>query len=317
MSESSALLSGQPEISKAYGANLIKSFAKVSMPPERGSPADRIPWLKPLAFSVLFIFVGVAFFMARFGWSFSKALYFCIVTITTVGYGDFYPLDSASKLFIVAYVICAISAIATYLSGVVEGVIEKQAEHLTNVLSRRFDGEQGKEEPEEGVFSEALQSLAFFALVFVIGLGFFVFDQKKSLVDALYVTTISSSTVGYGDLTIEPTARAELFTSVWLVFSTIGLAKVIGDFSAAFAAKNQQRFIDSVLESALTSTGDFRQMDSDQDGRITKAEFLVSMLERMDLVQKNDLDEILGRFDELDLDGSGYVDRSEVVKLDS
>uniref|UniRef100_A0A7S3A7U3 Potassium channel domain-containing protein n=1 Tax=Rhodosorus marinus TaxID=101924 RepID=A0A7S3A7U3_9RHOD len=225
MSESSKLLGGQPEISKAYGANFVRSLAKVSMPPEKRSPADYIPWLKPLAFSVLFISVGVAFFMARMGWSFSKALYFCIVTITTVGYGDFYPMDSAAKLFIVVYVICAISAIATYLSGVVEGVIEKQAERLTNVISRQFDGEQG-EESEAGVFSEAFQSLAFFALVFVIGVGFFVFDQKQSLVDALYLTTISSSTVGYGDLTIEPTARAELFISVWLVFSTIGLAKV-------------------------------------------------------------------------------------------
>uniref|UniRef100_A0A7S0BP44 Potassium channel domain-containing protein n=1 Tax=Rhodosorus marinus TaxID=101924 RepID=A0A7S0BP44_9RHOD len=226
MSESSKLLSGQTEVSKAYGTNLVKSIAKVGKPTETQSPADRMQWLKPLAFSVLFIFVGVAYFMARLGWSFSKALYFCVVTITTVGYGDFYPIDSASKLFIVAYVICAISAIATYLSGVVEGVIEKQAEHLTNVLSRQFDVEQGKEEPEEGIFTEAFQSLAFFTLIFVIGVGFFVFGQKQSLVDALYLTTISSSTVGYGDLTIEHTARAELFTSVWLVFSTIGLAKV-------------------------------------------------------------------------------------------
>lgn len=79
-------------------------------------------------------------------------------------------------------------------------------------------------------YSQAYQTLGWFLLIVILGVCYFVFNQKMSFVDSLYLTVISSSTVGFGDLHIRHTNNAELFTSIWLIFSTVGVAKVPSTF---------------------------------------------------------------------------------------
>jgi hypothetical protein len=43
-------------------------------------------------------------------------LYFSVVAVTTVGFGDFAPTTDASKLFTVAYIILGVGIITTYLN---------------------------------------------------------------------------------------------------------------------------------------------------------------------------------------------------------
>ena len=47
---------------------------------------------------LLFIFIPSAIFHAQEGWSYHDALYFCYITLTTVGFGDFVPGKQKSKL---------------------------------------------------------------------------------------------------------------------------------------------------------------------------------------------------------------------------
>lgn len=83
---------------------------------------------------IAFLSVGISWFMLRSGWTFGESLYFCVVTLTTVGYGDIVPLDAASKIFVILYVIAAISTITTILSVVVEALIERQAKIIARIL---------------------------------------------------------------------------------------------------------------------------------------------------------------------------------------
>jgi voltage-gated potassium channel len=53
--------------------------------------------------------VGVSFYRVVEGWSFVDALYFCVIALATVGFGDLTPTTPASKLFTVAYVIMGLS----------------------------------------------------------------------------------------------------------------------------------------------------------------------------------------------------------------
>jgi hypothetical protein len=39
------------------------------------------------------------------GWSYLDALYFCVISLATVGYGDLTPTDPLAKLFTIFYVI--------------------------------------------------------------------------------------------------------------------------------------------------------------------------------------------------------------------
>ncbi len=49
-------------------------------------------------------------------WSWVDSLYFSVVAVTTVGFGDLVPTTDAAKLFTVAYVLAGISVLGLYLN---------------------------------------------------------------------------------------------------------------------------------------------------------------------------------------------------------
>ena len=50
------------------------------------------------------------------GWSYLDALYFCVITLATVGYGDLAPTTDVSKLFTVVYLASGLSLLAAYFN---------------------------------------------------------------------------------------------------------------------------------------------------------------------------------------------------------
>jgi hypothetical protein len=59
--------------------------------------------------------VGTVVFRLLEDWSWVDSLYFSVVAVTTVGFGDLTPSTDASKLFTVAYILSGITIITTYL----------------------------------------------------------------------------------------------------------------------------------------------------------------------------------------------------------
>jgi len=50
------------------------------------------------------------------GWSWIDAAYFSVITLSTVGYGDFSPQTDAGKLFTIGYIIVGIGIILTFIN---------------------------------------------------------------------------------------------------------------------------------------------------------------------------------------------------------
>jgi voltage-gated potassium channel len=50
------------------------------------------------------------------GWSVVDALYFSVVTLATVGFGDLHPTTEASKLFTVVYIVSGLGVIAAFIT---------------------------------------------------------------------------------------------------------------------------------------------------------------------------------------------------------
>lgn len=53
-------------------------------------------------------------------WGWVDSFYFTVITLTTVGYGDFSPTTTASKLFTVVYIFGGISLIGAFLNEVMK-----------------------------------------------------------------------------------------------------------------------------------------------------------------------------------------------------
>lgn len=66
--------------------------------------------------AVVVLAIGVTFYANVEHWSFINALYFCVVTLGTVGYGDIAPTTDEGKLFTVIYIIVGLSVIGGFFA---------------------------------------------------------------------------------------------------------------------------------------------------------------------------------------------------------
>lgn len=74
------------------------------------------PEFRGLFWSVLVVLlVGTVFYHWREGWSWLDSFYFTVVTLATVGYGDFSPTRPETKLFTVLYIIMGLGLLSAFI----------------------------------------------------------------------------------------------------------------------------------------------------------------------------------------------------------
>jgi voltage-gated potassium channel len=87
---------------------------------------------KGLLFLVfLILLIGTIFYSHFEQWSLLNAVYFCVITLTTVGYGDYIPHNDIGKIFTIFYVIVGI--------GIFLGFVNLVARHATKQYRHQSD----------------------------------------------------------------------------------------------------------------------------------------------------------------------------------
>ena len=67
-------------------------------------------------FSILVLAFGTVFYHVTEHFTWLDSLYFCTITLTTIGYGDITPKTSLGKAFTILYVIIGIGIIAYFVN---------------------------------------------------------------------------------------------------------------------------------------------------------------------------------------------------------
>jgi len=60
------------------------------------------------------------------GWNLLDSLYFSVVTLTTIGYGDLSPSTAASKIFTIFYIFVGLGIILAFVNTVAERAMERR-----------------------------------------------------------------------------------------------------------------------------------------------------------------------------------------------
>lgn len=68
--------------------------------------------------SIVVLAIGTVTYHFLEGWSYIDSLYFSVVTLTTIGYGDFAPKTDTGKLFTVIYILLGIGIILSFINTV-------------------------------------------------------------------------------------------------------------------------------------------------------------------------------------------------------
>jgi len=288
---------------------------------------------------ISYFVVGVTFY-TQFArpktYTISDAIYYCIVTITTVGYGELNTdyedtSDDVQMLFTSFFVFYGVGIVGAAL-GIVCGVILDREEAMEAALTEQVV--QAAEQPWCLHHLSKVQSkllVSWGMVIVLVGLGTlcFAWIEDKRAVEAFYWSCITITTVGYGDVTPK-TDIGKWFACVYLLVGTVLMAKALADIAAVPLQVRRQHMEEHVLSQYGhdLDAGELAEIVSDShlrdagliyhvDGSCTRAEFVISMLLKLEKINKGDIQRCTRIFDGLDEDGSGVLDTEDVVGAQS
>jgi pheromone shutdown protein TraB len=84
-----------------------------------------------LTAALVILAVGTLVYRVTENWTWVDSFYFCVVTLTTIGYGDLAPTTDITKLFTVLYAFMGIGVFATFVTVLIRApLMEAQGRDL-------------------------------------------------------------------------------------------------------------------------------------------------------------------------------------------
>lgn len=250
---------------------------------------------------------------ARTGIRVLDALYFCVVTMTTVGYGDLVPASDAAKLLACLFAFAGVALVGTFLSKAADYLVEKQEAILFRAFHlREADHARTLRTMEVNKTLYKLYTAAgLLAVVLGSGTAFLTLEEGMRGVDAFYCACATMTTLGYGDRSFysEP-GRA--FAAAWIAVSTVVVA-LFFLYGAELGAEERQRALARWVLTRRITTTDLEAADVDGDSRVGAADFVLYKLKELGKISQEEIAEFLEEFDKLDADNSGTLSPNDLI----
>lgn len=195
------------------------------------------------------------------------ALYFCIVTMTTVGYGDLVPNSVTTKLLACAFVFTGMAIGSLLLSRAADYLVEKQEVLIIKALHMRCKRGQAhtlKEIETNRVKYKFYITTLLLTVLILVGTIFLLKVEKLNLVDAFYCVCSTITTLGYGDKSFS-TKGGRVFAVFWIMTSTICLA-LFFLYLAELNTENRQKLLAKWVLTRRMTFMDLEAADLDDDG---------------------------------------------------
>lgn len=93
-----------------------------------------------MVLAAILLVTGTYFYTQVEGWSWVDALYFCIATVSTVGYGDLTPQTTLGKLFTVVYILIGVGLFVLLFSRIARSMIEEDIERKEAKRKKKATG---------------------------------------------------------------------------------------------------------------------------------------------------------------------------------
>lgn len=104
----------------AFGRSLLRLFALLWQDAH---------FRRLLGVVTLMLIAGAHIYHRLEGWSYLNALYFTVITLTTIGYGDFSPQTNLGKIFSMLYILLGLGVL-----GALIGLISSKSEAWADAL---------------------------------------------------------------------------------------------------------------------------------------------------------------------------------------
>ncbi|KAB5521215.1 hypothetical protein DKX38_025534 [Salix brachista] len=242
------------------------------------------------------------------------SLYFCIVTMTTVGYGDLVPDSAPVKLLACVFVFTGMLLIGLILSKAADYLVEKQEILLIKALHihQKLDSAAFLKEIETNkVKYKSYLAIIILSVLMLVGTIFLSMVEDLDIIDAFYCVCSTITTLGYGDKSFS-TGYGRMFAVFWILTGTIGLGLLFLYIAELFTENRQRALANWVLTRRMTNL-DLEAADMDDDGVVGAAEFVIYKLKEMGKISQEDIALVMKEFEDLDADESGTLTASDIM----
>ncbi|XP_009795887.1 two-pore potassium channel 1-like isoform X2 [Nicotiana sylvestris] len=247
------------------------------------------------------------------------AIYLCIVTMTTVGYGDLVPKSILAKLLACIFVFTGMALVGFVLSKAADSFLERQQILFLKAINMRKNYSNSNEvlqEVETNIEKyKFLSALALLVMFTILGTIFLNQVEDLSLFDAFYCVCATITTLGYGDKSFS-TKWGRLFASFWILLSTICLGQLFYSLAELYTEQRRKSMFRWVLTRELTNS-DLQAADLDHDSEVSAAEFIVYKLKELGKITEEDISVVMESFKMLDVDHSGTLTEKDIALLHS
>jgi len=269
-----------------------------------------------VAVILTYIAIGVVVFYFLEGWTLVDTVYFVIVTVTTVGFGDISPETFLGRWFCTGYCFLAIG-----LLGIAVGIHECR-------LVEKVDAEEVQEIDVQEDFVDLLadaqsmrctarvaikmaSALVPIALFYLAGALFFTYtDLQLDFTDSVYMAGISLTTVGFGDF-YPTTTSGKVFVIFWIPSGVVVISHGISKIGKLYVARHVKISQMRRLGKGVT-VGEILRHGAN-DGKLSMNEFSILKLLSQGKITPVDLQQTKKYFRKMDTDGSGFIEVQELL----
>lgn len=221
---------------------------------------------------VIYVFLSSVAYRFIEDWSYLDALYFAIVTISTVGYGDIVPKTSGGRVLNILFTLISFCGIFLLFRVIIGYVVDHQIAAIvrriqirkkldennrsrwwgvsprkkTDDLDQMADDAQEAEQQEQDADFLKTRNLRWVIHLILYCVWLFVWcmfytlhpKEDFTVFEALYFGIITSTTIGYGakEDGIPRSNEGKLFCLITTMFGTLSLAILAGSLSQGFLA---------------------------------------------------------------------------------
>lgn len=283
-------------------------------------------------FFISYVIVGSLIFTWGENWSTWSSVYFCIITLSTVGYGDMTPSTDWTKIVALLYVYIGLFFFTTVIGTIIgRRTTQREVQEGLESDEEEEDGPTWPEVPIEGGppqhpaspkgyslyrkdlmrrhTSIAKAVLAIFILISIATI-FFSCNEDFSAVDSLYFTMITMSTVGYGDINMKH-ASTMIFDVFFVIIGVSLLIYFLLTLGALFAKKMRRRMFKIFARKGVTMDV-IKAVADPETGKAQRPDFLAYLLVHSGKVKPMDINKVNQLFDAIDCHGTGSVDVSDL-----
>ncbi|CAJ1346981.1 unnamed protein product [Effrenium voratum] len=314
---------------------------KNNISPLLGKPPPRTPFfvthprLTNLLFLLAYMGVGLMVFSLVEGCQPETALYMVAQIVTTIGYGDAVKVTHHTQTFMALYVLFGTLLFVNLATDLFHTLLERTQIGIDHTLALVQAGLSGKESEVNESHIERyplLVASSTFLAILALWVAFFAYYEsctcsyesdfvpgciegpdcaktggyQTDIHGAFYMAVITFSTVGFGDVA----PKSKLGRTVGSVGMMVGVAAfgtLVGElFRRLKAIKFRYRKLQ------LCTPQMFEMMDSEQNGKVSRSEFLRYMLIRQGKVSLEAIQQIDTLFDTLDKDHNGKLSFEEI-----